>query len=180
MVVAGNGHQAMAILAATWGMAFASYALARWLSGAFEIGERLLAASYVIPSIGMAFVLPLTIHAPVYLLLGGTRAGFDDWAELAMKITWATHIAFAILAAQRAHVLALGEDAPGPAMIFVGCVAVSCVPYVVLFGIPPIIVALTGLPIVGLMRWSERHIARERAHVLHFPTAIARRVCDAA
>ena len=184
VLVTGSGRdQAMTVLVMTWAAAFASYTLVRSLfTRGAPVSERLLAASYVVPSVGLALALPVTIQAPFFLLLGGSWAGFGGWVELSIEITWSTHLAFATLAAIRAHRLALGAEAPRPALIYGVCVAVSCVPYILLYAIPPILVALTGLPLVMLMIASEAHIARERENVLasEFPTAIARPIRDAA
>jgi hypothetical protein len=78
----------------------------------------------------------------------------------------------------RASQLAHGKRAWSPLTIYTVTLIVSCVPFIVLLAIPPLLVALTGLPFQPILRAMEPIAARERdelagaAHEL--PFAIAR------
>jgi hypothetical protein len=52
----------------------------------------------------------------------------------------------------------------------------SCVPFIVLLGIPPLLVVVTALPLVPLLRAMERFVARERAEAAEAPHALPRAI----
>jgi hypothetical protein len=166
------------LFAMTWIGAFAVYAAVRWaVPGLHRLARRdqLLAASLAVPAFGLALVLPLTVHLPFAAALSGLD-GFDDWAHLAVFVTGPAHVIFAILTAVRAVQLARGRAAVSVQMIFILTVLVSAIPFAVLFLLPPLLVALTGLPIVPLLQSMDRIAAAERAARPEVPHATARRV----
>jgi hypothetical protein len=83
-----------------------------------------------------------------------------------------SHIALVIFAVRRANQLAEGRRAMSPEKIYTSVIAISCIPFAVLFMIPPIVVGLTGLAILPLLIRMERWIESER--VPELPTAMAR------
>lgn len=56
-----------------------------------------------------------------------------------------------------------------PSRIFGITVAVSCVPFVLLFLIPPVLVAITLLPILLLLYGMESVVDRERDELARLP-----------
>ena len=65
-------------------------------------------------------------------------------------------------AAVRAHELVAGGPARSPRSIYIATVTASCVPFILLFAIPPVLVAITGLPFIPLLHAMETVVARER------------------
>lgn len=151
------------ILGATWALALVAYAAGRVIGryGSLAYAQRFAHAGLVLPSIGLALVLPITLHVPFVLLLDAVT-GLDSWVELSLRLTWPTHLALALLMAVRAVALVDGREPVGAWNIYAICVVVSCVPWVILFGLPPLLVAVTGLPMVGLMEALESIAERER------------------
>jgi hypothetical protein len=140
--------------------------------------DTLFAESLMVPAAGIALVLPITLHLPVVLALGD-REAFDIWVAVSMWITGLAHLVFAFMSALRGYQLVAGKPAWSPRKIYTATVVTSCVPFLVLYAIPPVLVAVTALPFVPLLRAMERIVNRERAelagapHLL--PRAIARR-----
>jgi hypothetical protein len=168
--------RAAQVILAAWGTAFAAYAVAGRLGSrrALDHAGELEIPALVVPSLGAALLLPLTLHLPFAAALSRELRAFDSWAQLSLLITGPTHLALAVLAALRARQLALGVPALSPKWIYGLCVAVSCLPFGI-FVIPPLLVAATGLPLAGLMVWMGSLAARERARAASetLPRAIA-------
>jgi hypothetical protein len=141
--------------------------------------EALFAESVMLPTAGFALMLPITLHLPVVLAISDSR-GFDLWVEASLWITGVAHLAFAGMCAQRARRLVAGKPALPPRTIYLVTVITSCVPFVVLWAIPPLLVAITAAPFVPMLRYQQRLVARELAElaaVTHdLPRAIARHV----
>ena len=133
--------------------------------------EQIFTASYVLPAIGVALMLPLTLHIPVALAVGVDMHAFDDWARLSMFITGPAHVIFAILVARRAGQLAKGRPAISTARIFITTLVVSSIPFAVIMFIPPLVVGLTGVAILPLLQRMPAIIERERG-TYELPTAI--------
>lgn len=165
--------QVAKLLGATWTLAAVAGWVVQQLVGGLARradGERLFVASWAVAAAGVALLLPLTLHLPVSLALGGSLAAFDGWAELSLRITATAHVAFALLAVARATRLAQGRTAISTRAIFMWTLVVSAIPYAVLFFLPPLLVGFTGLAIVPLLDRMPRWIARDRGATL--PTAI--------
>ena len=126
--------------------------------------ERLFALSLIAPTIGIAVLGPITLHMAVVLPLWGNRA-FDAWVFESLIVTGLTHVVFATASALRAYELVAGKPARSPRSIYVATVVASCVPFVILFAIPPVLVAITALPFVPLLRSMEALVARERREI---------------
>lgn len=164
-----GGHDAIRLDAAriiglTWLAAIAA-GLAAWGIAARVRGSRgaeaLFARSVVIPTLGIALLLPITLHLPVVLLISDA-GGFDIWVIASLWVTGLAHLVFAATCALRGYRLVLGKPAMSPARIYVATLITSCVPFVVLWAIPPVLIAITALPFVPMLHAMERRIARER------------------
>lgn len=136
--------------------------------------EALLAESWLLPAGALALLLPITLHLLVAVALGSAGSEFDRWVRGSMIITGMAHLLFAVLCMLRAHQLLRREPAIAPGNIFGAVVATSCVPFVVLFAVPPVLVALTGLPILPLLRAMAPRIERERAELAAMPHLLPR------
>lgn len=181
------------IIGYTWFAAAVVGAAAYPIAAALQLRlrpEALFVPSLTIPVAGVALILPLTLHLLFFALTSGLRFdqldhGFNDWVQVSLVVTGAAHVVFAALCATRVHELAAGDAAMAspmtPPRIFRITVAVSCFPFVLMFGVPPVLVAITGLPILPLLYGMQRVVARERRELAMLPaqppraTAILRR-----
>lgn len=93
-----------------------------------------------------------------------------------MWITGFAHLVFAITSAMRGYQLVMGRPAYSPRRIVIVTLITSCVPFIALAGIPPLLVGATALPLVPLLRAMERLVTRERAEVAAAPHALPRAV----
>lgn len=168
--------QARRVILTTWAVAFAAYAIAGRLGSrrVLDHAGELAVPALVVPSIGAALLLPLTLHMPIATLVAPGAGAFDDWAVISAIITGPTHLVFAVLAGERARQLATGEPALTPLKIYGICVAVSCLPFALLV-IPPFLVMMTGLPMLAGMALMDGLAARDRlaATAEAVPRAIA-------
>jgi hypothetical protein len=139
--------------------------------------EHLFAGSLIVPAIGIALALPITLHMPVILVIRDSAA-FDIWVVASMWITGLAHAVFAITSALRARQLVAGAGKVtwSPRRIYVATVVTSCVPFAVLYAIPPVIVAITALPFVPLLRAMEGIVVRERQEFAAAQHALPRAV----
>jgi hypothetical protein len=159
------------VIAGTWCLAFAGAWITQQLVSAARPEARDLGAiSYAVPAFGMALLLPLSIQWPVVQALGWSAAEFEDWVRLAMVITPVAHLAFAGMSATRAYQIAKGRPALATTTIYVATIVVSGMPYAIMFFIPPVLVALTGVAILPLLARMPKWIEREETEPL--PMAI--------
>jgi len=174
----GHRNDATLIVIVTWALAIAAGWAVRLFASEGPDRDRLGVAGLAVPIAGIALIGPLTLHMPFALLLGSGTRTFDDWVIVSAGITGPAHLAFAAMSMQRASRLARGKPAWRPGSIYAITLIVSCVPFIVLFAIPPILVALTGLPFLPILSVMESIAARERdelAQASHdLPFAIAR------
>lgn len=113
--------------------------------------------SFVVPAVGVALLLPITIHALWYLASGAVPWSFDRWATFALQVTAPSHVCFAIMVGRRATQLARGHAPVSVARIFVATVAVASFPFgIPMLMLPSVVVALTGIPIVPVLVLMER------------------------
>jgi hypothetical protein len=168
--------QAAQVLLGAWSFAFAAYAIAGRLGSRRELDHvgELEAPGLVVPTVGVALLLPLTMHLPFAVGMSHDLKAFDNWAQLSLVITGPTHVVLAMLGGIRARQLAHGPASLTPAWIYGICVAVSCLPFAI-FVLPPLLVAVTGLPLAALMSWTASLAAHERrlAPSQTLPRAIA-------
>jgi hypothetical protein len=160
------------IVVVTWCAALTAGWATRVFAAEGPDRDGLGVAGLVVPMIGIALLGPISMHLP-FALLGGTRT-FDDWVVMSLVCTGPAHLAFAYAGATRAAQLARARPAWSPRTVYRITVIVSCVPFVLLFAIPPILVAFTGLPFLPILHAMEPLAARERdeltrqAHELPF------------
>jgi hypothetical protein len=178
------------IVVVTWLAAIAAGTAARWLAarrGGPPASDVRFAASLIVPIVGIALLLPITLHLPVVPWL--TRYDFDLWALASLWLTWHAHLVFAGLAALRARRLAAGRPALAPRAIYTATVLASCLPVVFLTPsevgfvsvmmrwvphqelalVPPLVVAVIALLCVPLLRAMQRLVDRERAEIAAAP-----------
>jgi hypothetical protein len=139
-------------------------------------------AAAALPLVAVSLLAPLTLHLLVALLfavsIGGASGatevthGFGaTWMFLSALLVGHAHVTLAIASAlwaksfarrQAADVcLSAGRAAAKALWITIG---VSCLPGIALFGIPPILVAVTGVAFVPrAFRMTAERLARDRA-----------------
>lgn len=154
-------------LLSTWAAAALVYVAAALRGSRRTLAEHdeLEVAGWVLPSVGMALLLPLTLHLPFVAAVDNAGDGFDFWAKASGVITGATHVVLALLVALRASQLARGQPAVRVLHIYWICVAVSCVPFAIWI-LPPIFVAVTGIPLLVPLAWMPRLVESEREKAL--------------
>lgn len=154
-------HDAAAWLGITWLAAIVAalggYAFARTTPRGTS--ERLHVASLVIPSVGLALVMPLTLHLGWIVVTGAHLRSFDEWFAMSMVFAGVAHVVFAVLAGYRARRLARGEEPMSVGFLYFVVVMCANIPLPV---IPAAIVALTGLPMLPLLYGMKRYAKRER------------------
>lgn len=166
-----SGWHAWQIIVATWLLAVATGLVVRVVVPHLRLrreANALRDAALWVPAVGVALLLPLTIH-----LIVGFRdepRGFDDWVRLSLGMVSHTHVAFAVMVYARARALSAGSNEPfGVVRIYLLTCVFAAFPFV----IPVIYVAITGIPIVPLLLWMKRIARLDREHV-DVPFAIAR------
>jgi hypothetical protein len=158
------------LMVGSWVCAFAA-ALALGQVPVRESGY-MFKTSIVVPSIGIALMLPLLLHLPVVAAAAGTRS-FDAWVDLSIIFVGPAHLAFALMAALRGARLTDGKPAQSVNSLYVWVLIVSCIPFV-LFLIPPLLVGLTGAFILPVLFYQSRLVEQERHSMTnHLPRAIA-------
>jgi hypothetical protein len=159
-------HTSLSWLAA-YASAVISFATARtipWLRDP----DFLRTHSVCVPVVGLAVLVPLTIHMCLFLACGCAVRDFNDWVDFSLRITGPAHLALVACVIQRGRKLAAGKPALTPGTIYAITVGVSCVPFAI-FLAPPMIVALTGLPFFWILRRMEVVVERERAALTGVP-----------
>ena len=162
-----------AVLVVAWLSAFLAGLLARAVAPRFATPRRtarVAAAGLVVPGVGIALTLPLTLHLWFAVMMGSLH-GFDEWARLSLYIVGPAHVAFALLAAVRGWRLAANKAAPSPLAIWGSVIAVSCVPFVV-YLLPPLLVMLTGGLCLPALYRMEVIATRERELLIGAPTEL--------
>lgn len=163
------------LVSRSWPIALAAglagYIVARLLR--LRSSAHLRKAGYLLLAVGVALVLPLTLHLIWMAVVRGTVSTYGDWVELSVKFTGLSHIVFAGLTALRAWQLASGKPPLSIGIIY-GCAAgAAMLPFPWL---PPLIVAVTGLPILPLLYVMRPLAERDRAASgAALPTAIVER-----
>jgi hypothetical protein len=172
------GGNAARIIMTTWVLAALAGLAARFLAARVAWSKRpdwLFAESMMVPAAAIPLLFPITLHMPVALLLSDSE-GFNDWVALSVWITGLPHAVLAITSALRARQLVAGKRAWSPARIYAATVIASCLPFVVLYAIPPVLVAITGLACMPLLYAMERIVARERAELAQLPHELPRAI----
>lgn len=138
-----------------------------WLAdGDGRTGDELLTASLVVPGVVLAFLGPLSLHAPIAFALGG-HEGLDGWTAMGFMVVGFAHLTLAALVVLRAWRLVEGEHAMSPTRIYCWVVGAACVPGALAFGIPPIITAFTGVAALPLLKHMQSIVDEERRRLAH-------------
>ena len=132
--------------------------------------DRIFVLSYAVPTLGVALLLPLSLHLIVALAIGHV-GDFDTWTRMSIWFAGPAHLAFAFLATRRAVRIAQGKPAQGARDVFVETVMIASLPYALLV-VPPLIVAATGIPIIPLLDRMRPLIERERSSAAPLPVAV--------
>lgn len=162
------------VIAATWIIALFCGFVARHVAVIFgdrKSLQRIFVLSYAVPALGIALLLPLSLHLIVALALG-VAGDFDVWVQMSLHFAGPAHIAFAFLATRRAVRIAQGRDAQHARDVFVATLLVASIPFALIL-LPPLIVAATGLPILPLLERMRPLIERERDLGVAAPLPIA-------
>lgn len=124
--------------------------------------DRLETASIALPLIGISFLMPLFLHWCIGHVFQRSFASPYDyawWIRASLAIVGHAHVALAILCwlfARKLHKADLGTMGNLKihrewAKIWLIVIGVSCVPGLLFFAVPPVIVAFTGLAFIPFM-----------------------------
>lgn len=132
------------------------------------LAGRLEPWSYALPLVGLSFVAPLSIHAPVFLFASDGLLALGQWIAASTLLVGIAHLTLAGLSLRFGLKLYRGtltRSAEREAMRALGLTTLmGCVPGVFFFGIPPLLVAITGMFFVpASFVVIERCCAYERA-----------------
>jgi hypothetical protein len=169
---------AVHLVGLTWLVAILAGAVVRAIAARLRwrpAAEALFAESVMVPTAGIALLLPITLHLPVVVAIADAGT-FDFWVTASLWITGLAHVVFAALCVLRARQLIAGRLAITPRAIYVATLLTSCVPFVLLWAIPPLLVAVTALPFVPMLHAMQRLVDRERAEIAtarKLPRAVA-------
>lgn len=124
--------------------------------------------SYSLPLVGLALVGPLSLHAPLFLLGNDGLRPLGGWIAMSGIVVGLAHVTLALLSlrfARRLYRGTLARTAEHEALRAVGLTTLSaCLPGILWLGIPPVLVAITGLLFVpAAFVVIERCCLRERA-----------------
>jgi hypothetical protein len=150
-------------LAMVWLVAIAAAVVARQAArlsvvrGIFG-DDAFATASIVVPAVGVALVVPISLQAVVgapFALLAG--ANFDSWLGFALGGTALAHVAFAFAMGWSALKVARGHDVRR--VVLWPAVVLSFLPGIIIL-FPPILVWVTGLVVSqGFLRRARRWLA---------------------
>lgn len=164
---APSGFHAQSVFVLTWFAAVGIGLIVRgivWLAAPAPRGDALLKASLVAPAVGLALILPLSLHM---LVMTGE---FDSWVRMSIRVVGPAHVVFAVLFAARAAGLArTATPRVSIGAIFLWTVFASFVPWP--FIIPQALTAITGLFILPVIFVFDAIAAHERAALPALPAA---------
>ncbi len=133
--------------------------------------DRMEVRSVSVPLVGAALVVPLALHL-LFAWIVGTSSdlarGFDFWILLSLVLTIPAHTVLALMAVRYAKKLRAwrGEHpAPSTWAPLLWTVLAGCVPGLVLYLIPPILVAITGLFVPLAFTFMRFRVTDERARL---------------
>jgi hypothetical protein len=158
------------LLAATWCLALLAYGVTRllvWVAGPAPRGDAFLRKSLVVPAVGIAIALPLSIHGVGFLVVGGD---FGSWVAVSLFVTGLAHLVFALTFGMRAAQLARGEARMTIRRIFLWSTCASILP-IGFFVIPVILTAVTGLFVMPALHAFDTIALRERDALPVLPIA---------
>src|SRR4029079_6597395 len=107
--------------------------------------DRHIVAGYTMPAMGVALMMPITLHLLFALVLDGAIAGFDAWCLYSVIFVGVAHVAFAVMVGRRAAAIVRVQEPMKVDSIYIATVALAGIPGVVLV-LPMLLVAITGVP----------------------------------
>jgi hypothetical protein len=133
-------------------------------------GRFLGVLSLVLPAVAISLLTPLTLHLGFEALTNQGSADvlfrrFDEWIVMSMIVVGHAHVALAALAGRFGFQVArmpleqLAVDETRGFKALLWTILVSAVPGIVLFAIPPLLVAVTGVAFVPFLFIATRRIA---------------------
>ncbi|HEY8079475.1 MAG TPA: hypothetical protein VIF62_35335 [Labilithrix sp.] len=132
--------------------------------------DRLEVRSVWLPLAGAALVVPLTLHLAFAWIVSSSQtdltSDFDVWILLSLVLTIPAHGVLALLAVRFAKKLRAwreGERRPSAWAPLLWTIVAGCVPGIVLYLIPPILVAVTGLFVPIAFSVMRARVLDERA-----------------
>jgi hypothetical protein len=167
----GPNLHAWHIVVGSWAAATSAALLVMALVSALPRSRNsnlLRVAALTMPSVGIAMMLPITLHM-IFVLPSGERS-FDEWAWMSVVCSGHTHVLFALLVYARALALAHGSAPVRIKTIYIATCVVAVFPVV----IPAAFVAVTGLPFIPLLRYMEKLAAADREDSCALPYATIR------
>jgi hypothetical protein len=159
------------LILGTWLAALIVAGVVRAVATLLHLGgnpETLRHAALAVPAVGIALLLPLTLHMP-FIQLAGSEF-FDAWAFISLFAAGAAHVVFALFVLVRANQLVAGREPVSIKTIYLWTCVAGAVPVVV----PAIFVAITGIPCIRLLIYMERVAYRDRVATGELPFAVAR------
>lgn len=128
--------------------------------------DALRRAALSVPAIGIALLLPLTLHLPFAL---NDLTAFDTWAVASLVVVGHVHLIFAFLVWRRARALTGNGRPITVARIYI----LTCIAAAFPFILPSPLVALTGIPVAALLVRMKTIAENDREHSHAVPFAIA-------
>jgi hypothetical protein len=141
------------------------------LASARALATRWQRASAALPLAALSMIAPLTLHFVVWCLVAPREAlDFGKWIAISVVVVGHAHVALGVCSVLWALSLCRRETSALDSRLLRGwlkalgiTVGVACVPGVLLLGIPPLLVAVTGLVFVPAMfAVTVRCMRRER------------------
>ena len=147
------------ILVIGWGISLLMMMLGRLWAAALkpQCPEDMLARwGLRLPMLGLALVMPMTLHAVVTVLIGKvTPMEFSGWIQLSSVIVGQAYIVLGWLVYQDANRIVNDVDAipwtQRAWAVLWKTSAASCVPSIILLGVPPILTFMTGSVFIPAM-----------------------------
>ncbi len=154
-----------AVLAMGWVVAAAAVLLGqRWVPHVQDPAaqaDRLFRRSIQLPMIGISLVAPLSIHCLFMLVVGSTSASLmaelSMWIWISALVVGQAHLTLAWLARRDAGLMTGNTFPTSWKPMAWGALwkttLASCIPSVVLMGVPPLLTLGTGVLFIPLMYW---------------------------
>lgn len=120
----------------------------------------------VLPLVAVSLIAPLSIHGAISTLLGcgPGHLTFDDWVVASLVIVGHAHVVLAVLAGRDAVRMADDRAGVSAKRVLLWTSVTAGIPGVLLYGIPPILTAITGALLIPTMyAWARRTLTSERA-----------------
>ncbi len=196
-LAAPRGPMPARMFLALWPMVLGVYAVVRLVRPSLSKGDAFWALarahdrsfkSVAWPLVGSAVLMPLSIHFVVFVLIqGGSAFGarslreFSGWMGMSSLLVLLGYVVLCLMSVWFARELVgpmgrrdMGAKEGSKALVY--SMLASCIPGVVAFGIPPLLVGLTGLFFVPLcFQGISRLFWREQDRMVEVESALVER-----